>query len=49
MNDLVVRAGVVVPLVLRNEVSAVGRALRGVEVSAWDGELWNVAAWHRPA
>jgi peptide/nickel transport system substrate-binding protein len=47
MNDLVVRAGVVVPLVLRNEVSAVGRALRGVEVSAWDGELWNVAAWHR--
>jgi peptide/nickel transport system substrate-binding protein len=47
MNDLVVRAGVVVPLVLRNEVSAVARTLRGVDVSAWDGELWNVAAWHR--
>jgi hypothetical protein len=25
----------------------VARTLRGVDVSAWDGELWNVAAWHR--
>lgn len=47
MNDLVVRGGVVVPLVLRNEVTAVGRALQGVNVSPWDGELWNIASWHR--
>jgi peptide/nickel transport system substrate-binding protein len=47
MNDLVVQQGVVVPLVLRNEVSAVARTLGGVNISAWDSNLWNIAAWHR--
>jgi peptide/nickel transport system substrate-binding protein len=49
MNDLVVQGGVVIPLVLRNEVSAVARTLAGVNVSPWDSNLWNIAAWHRQA
>jgi peptide/nickel transport system substrate-binding protein len=47
MNDLVVQNGVVVPLVLRHEVSAAARTLRGVNISAWDGHLWNIASWSR--
>jgi peptide/nickel transport system substrate-binding protein len=47
MNDLVMREGVVIPLVWRNEATAVSSRLRGVNVSPWDGNLWNLALWQR--
>jgi peptide/nickel transport system substrate-binding protein len=47
MNDLVMREGVVIPLVWRNEATAVSSRLRGVNISPWDGNLWNLALWQR--
>jgi peptide/nickel transport system substrate-binding protein len=47
MNDLVMREGVVIPLVWRNEATAVSSRLRGVSISPWDGNLWNLALWQR--
>jgi peptide/nickel transport system substrate-binding protein len=47
MNDLVVQQGVVIPLSLRNEVSAVARSLHGVHITPWDSHLWNIASWRR--
>jgi peptide/nickel transport system substrate-binding protein len=47
MNDLLVEDVVVIPLIWRNEVVAVSRALQGLELSTWDSNLWNLAYWHR--
>ena len=47
MNDLVMREGVVIPLVWRNEATALSSRLRGVAISPWDGNLWNLAFWQR--
>jgi peptide/nickel transport system substrate-binding protein len=49
MNDMVVREGVVIPIVWRNEATAVTHRLRGVEITPWGSDLWNLAAWHRQA
>lgn len=47
MNDMVVREGVVIPIVWRNEATAVTNRLRGVEITPWGSDLWNLAFWHR--
>jgi peptide/nickel transport system substrate-binding protein len=47
MNDLVVGQAVVIPVVWRNEAAAVSHTLRGVEITPWGSNLWNLAAWHR--
>ena len=47
MNDILVQRGGVVPLVHRGFVSAKAKSLGGVEMNAWDSELWNIAEWHR--
>ena len=49
MNDMVVREGVVIPIVWRNEATAVTHRLRGVEITPWGSNLWNLASWHRQA
>ena len=43
MNDLVVREGVVIPLLVRNEATALFRKLQGVEITPWGSNLWNLA------
>ena len=47
MNDLVVQRGVVIPILWRNLVQAVGAKLRGVEISGWDSNLSRLAYWYR--
>jgi peptide/nickel transport system substrate-binding protein len=47
MNDLVVQHGVVIPILRRNLVQAVGARLRGVEISGWDSNLSRLAYWYR--
>lgn len=47
MNDLIAREGVVIPIVWRNEATAVASGLRGVDVTPWGSDLWNLASWHR--
>jgi peptide/nickel transport system substrate-binding protein len=49
MNDLVIREGVVIPIVWRNEATAVSSRLRGVEISPWESNLWNIAHWRSEA
>lgn len=47
MNDLVVQQVVVIPIIWRNLVQAVGARLRNVEISGWDSNLSRVAYWSR--
>jgi peptide/nickel transport system substrate-binding protein len=48
MNDLVIQNVVVVPILHRRGVSAVGGALR-VELSGWDSDFWNLHNWFKEA
>jgi peptide/nickel transport system substrate-binding protein len=49
MNDIVVQANVVIPLIHRNWVAAGSRQIRGVELSGWDSTFWRLPYWHREA
>jgi ABC-type transport system substrate-binding protein len=48
MNDMVVEAGVVIPVVCRPQVSAISKKLRAT-LSGWDGTFWNLKDWYRQA
>jgi peptide/nickel transport system substrate-binding protein len=47
MNDLAVQSVAVIPVLWRNRVAAVSSRLRGLALSGWDSDLWNLASWHR--
>ena len=47
MNDMLMKAGAMIPLVHRGSVSAHSNSLKGVRMNAWDAETWNAADWHR--
>ena len=48
MNEMITRdSHAVIPLVYRGTASAVSDTLGGVELNAWDTEIWNVADWYR--
>lgn len=49
MNDLLIEDVVVIPIVRRNEVVAVGHTLSGMELTTWDSTLWDLAYWYRQA
>jgi peptide/nickel transport system substrate-binding protein len=49
MNDLLIEDVVVIPVVWRQEVSAVSHTLRGLGLSPWDSILWDLAFWYREA
>ncbi|MEO0912676.1 MAG: peptide ABC transporter substrate-binding protein [Pseudomonadota bacterium] len=47
MNDMLMDAGVIIPLIHRGNPSAKANTLGGVKMSDWDSELWNIADWYR--
>jgi peptide/nickel transport system substrate-binding protein len=47
MNDLLVNNFVLLPLVHRSDVVAVGKTLQGVNLTPWDRNTWNIAQWQR--
>lgn len=47
LNEMLIEAGAIIPLVLRGRVSARANTLAGVKMNAWDSELWNIADWTR--
>lgn len=47
LNNMLMQAGALIPLVHRGEVSAHANSLQGVRMNAWDSELWNIADWTR--
>ena len=46
MNDLLLQNVVVIPVLWRNRVAAVGGSLR-VDLSAWSSDLWRLPNWHK--
>ena len=47
LNDVLVQNYYEIPLVNRGAVSAHRNDLQGVQINAWDSELWNIADWRR--
>jgi peptide/nickel transport system substrate-binding protein len=47
MNDLLIEQVVVIPVVWRTRVAAVANGLRGMRLSGWSSDFWNLAHWHR--
>lgn len=47
LNDLVIQNMVVIPVLWRNEVSAVLVQLRGTDVTTWDLSTLNLVSWYR--
>ncbi len=47
MNDMLMQQYAIIPLVDRGRMSARAMDLLGVEMNAWDSELWNIADWTR--
>jgi peptide/nickel transport system substrate-binding protein len=47
MNDLIIEEVILIPLVDRAGVHGVSNALVGVDLTAWDSELWNIKDWRR--
>ena len=48
MNELVIQHVVVIPVVFRPRVAAIGNKLRA-EQSGWDSDFWNLQNWYREA
>jgi len=48
MNDMVVKNGVVIPVVYRPQVTALSHKLR-TTLSGWDNSFWNLKDWYREA
>jgi|HigsolmetaAR202D_1030399.scaffolds.fasta_scaffold00020_56 ABC-type dipeptide transport system, periplasmic component len=48
MNDILVNDVVVIPLVARAQVtSGKSKDLKGINLTPWDSELWNIAEWYK--
>ncbi len=47
MNDMLMEAGAIIPLIHRGGVSAKANSLEGILMNEWDSELWNIADWSR--
>ena len=47
LNDMLVEAGTLIPLVHRGRISAHANTLGGVILNVWDSEIWNAADWYR--
>jgi len=47
LNDMLIEAGALIPLVHRGRLSAHANTLGGVVLNVWDTELWNAADWYR--
>ena len=47
LNDMLMVDGAIVPLIHRGRVSAHSNALGGVNMTAWDSEIYNIENWHR--
>lgn len=47
MNDMLIEDVVMIPLVLRGDVSGVNHTLAGVELTPWDMNTWKIKDWRR--
>ena len=47
LNDLLVQSYSIIPLVHRGRVSAHAYDIEGIQLNAWDSDLWNFETWTR--
>ncbi|MFQ4141761.1 peptide ABC transporter substrate-binding protein [Chlorogloeopsis sp. ULAP02] len=47
MNDLLIKDGAVIPLIVRANVVGVNNKLVGVDTTPWDADTWNIKDWRR--
>ncbi len=47
MNDMLIEDVVMIPLINRGTFSGISNNLEGVELNAWESELWNIKDWRR--
>ena len=47
MNDLVIQAGIVIPVTWRNVLHAASNQLAGIELNGWDSIFSRIAYWYR--
>ncbi len=47
MNDMLMEAGAIIPLIHRGAVAAHANSLGGVKQNVWDATPWNIQDWHR--
>ena len=47
MNDLVIQAGIVIPVTCRNVLHAASNQLAGIELNGWDSIFSRIAYWYR--
>jgi peptide/nickel transport system substrate-binding protein len=45
MQDMLVNNVVLIPLVARKSVSGYVKSLKGINISGWDSEMYNIADW----
>jgi peptide/nickel transport system substrate-binding protein len=46
-QDMLVNDVVIIPLVARKSVSGYSKTLKGIAISGWDSEMWNIADWSK--
>jgi len=47
LNDMLMQAYAIIPLVHRGSLAAHANSLGGVKLNVWDSSMWNVADWYR--
>lgn len=47
LNDILIEDGALIPLVFRGLPAAKANSLGGVDINAWDSEMWNIEDWYR--
>jgi peptide/nickel transport system substrate-binding protein len=47
LNDMLIQAGAIIPLIHRGRVAAHSNTLGGVNMTAWDSEIHNAEDWYR--
>ncbi|MEM9100274.1 MAG: peptide ABC transporter substrate-binding protein [Pseudomonadota bacterium] len=47
LNDMLMNAGAIIPLIHRGRVAAHSVTLGGVDMTAWDSEIHNIENWYR--
>ncbi len=47
LNDMLIQAGAIIPLIHRGRVAAHSNTLGGVDMTAWDSEIHNAENWFR--
>jgi len=47
LNDMLMEDGAIIPLIHRGRVAAHSLKLGGVNMTAWDSELYNIEDWYR--